>query len=176
MITCLLTRFVFFVIVGSLVWRVGSVRERLEDARCGRQASLCSPPFYTHRNGYKLVARLYLNGDGQGKATHLSAFLVVARGDFDALLAWPFRRKCTFTLLDQSANGNDSDNISDSFRPEPNANVNSFKRPTSEMNVAAGLPLFCPISVLHASDRYLRDNALFLKVAVDTNGVTNHQE
>jgi TNF receptor-associated factor 2 len=140
----------------------------LDDARLGRQTSLCSPPFYTHRYGYKLLTRLYLLGDGQGKASHLSVFLVVARGHYDALLSWPFRHKCTFTLVDQSMDSSKRIHISDSFRPDPSVNASSFRRPTSEMNVAAGLPLFCPLNTaLYDSDRYLKDNTIFLKVEVE---------
>lgn len=40
-----------------------------------------------------MCARLYLNGDGMGKGTHVSLFFVVMRGMYDALLKWPFRQK-----------------------------------------------------------------------------------
>jgi len=40
-----------------------------------------------------MCARLYLNGDGMGKGTHVSLFFVVMRGAYDALLKWPFRQK-----------------------------------------------------------------------------------
>lgn len=54
-----------------------------------------APPaaFYTAKYGYKLCLRLYLNGDGSGKKTHLSLFIVIMRGEYDALLPWPFRNK-----------------------------------------------------------------------------------
>ena len=40
-----------------------------------------------------MCTRLYLNGDGMGKGTHVSLFFVVMRGAYDALLKWPFRQK-----------------------------------------------------------------------------------
>ena len=49
--------------------------------------------------GYKMCARLYLNGDGMGKGTHVSLFFVVMRGTYDALLKWPFRQKVSCSLL-----------------------------------------------------------------------------
>lgn len=49
--------------------------------------------FYTAKYGYKLCLRLYLNGDGTGKRTHLSLFIVIMKGEYDALLPWPFRNK-----------------------------------------------------------------------------------
>ena len=50
-----------------------------------RQCAMCA--------GYKMCARLYLNGDGMGKGTHVSLFFVIMRGPCDALLKWPFRQK-----------------------------------------------------------------------------------
>lgn len=49
--------------------------------------------FYTAKYGYKVCLRVYLNGDGTGKGTHVSLFFVVMKGDYDALLPWPFRHK-----------------------------------------------------------------------------------
>lgn len=59
------------------------------------------PAFYSSKYGYKMCLRLYLNGDGTGRGTHLSLFFVVMRGKCDALLKWPFsqkvaRKKLTF--------------------------------------------------------------------------------
>lgn len=52
-----------------------------------------SPAFYTSRYGYKMCLRVYLNGDGTGRGTHLSLFFVVMKGPNDALLRWPFNQK-----------------------------------------------------------------------------------
>ena len=73
-----------------------------------------------------------------GKGTHLSLFFVVMRGDYDALLPWPFEQKVSFKLIDQTGN----QHIIESFRPDPNSP--SFQRPQSKMNVASGCPLFVP--------------------------------
>ncbi len=64
-----------------------------------------------------MCARLYLNGDGMGKGTHLSLFFVVMKGNYDALLTWPFRQKVTLMLMDQ----NNHEHIIDAFRPDPNS-------------------------------------------------------
>ena len=45
-----------------------------------------------------MCTRLYLNGDGMGKGTHVSLFFVVMRGAYDALLKWPFRQKVFSSL------------------------------------------------------------------------------
>jgi hypothetical protein len=148
---------------GCLLWRITNVYERIQEAKSGRQTSFYSPPFYTARDGYKMCSRIYLNGDGNGRNTHLSLFFVILRGEYDALLTWPFRQKVTFTLLDQSET---KEHVVDAFRPDPNSS--SFKRPISEMNIASGLPVFCPLSKLISTDReYIKDNTMFIKIRVD---------
>lgn len=54
---------------------------------------VCFAAFYTSKYGYKMCLRIYLNGDGTGRGTHLSLFFVVMRGHSDALLKWPFNQK-----------------------------------------------------------------------------------
>ncbi|XP_048734999.2 TNF receptor-associated factor 3-like isoform X2 [Ostrea edulis] len=153
---------------GVLMWKIRDYGRRKQDAKTGRTISLYSQPFYTGRFGYKLCARVYLNGDGVGKGTHMSLFFVVQRGEYDALLPWPFKQKVTLMLLDQEKG---TRHIVDSFRPDVTSS--SFKRPTMEMNIASGCPLFVSHSVLE-SPTYLRDDTIFIKIAVDIDDLKQH--
>lgn len=156
---------------GTLLWKITNVTERIQFARNGSQTSFYSPPFFTSRNGYKMCCRIYLNGDGNGRNTHLSIFFVIMRGEYDSLLKWPFKQKVTLILIDQTQSSS-KENIYDAFRPDPNSS--SFKRPISDMNVASGLPVFCPLSKLLSSDHeYVKDNTMFIKIIVDTNDLIN---
>ena len=130
----------------------------------GKTPSIYSQPFYTSLNGYKLCARMYLNGDGMERGTHLSLFVVVMRGEYDVLLEWPFHHKITLILIDQ----NSRRQICDAFRPDPTSS--SFRRPRCETNVASGCPLFCPLTTLE-SGGYIRDDAMSVKIAVDCSKV-----
>ena len=97
----------------------------------------------------------------------MSVFLVVMKGEFDALLAWPFKGKVTLTVLDQSSDVRSREHYSDSFRPDSSSS--SFQRPMSSMNIPSGLPLFIPLARLLSEDnRYVRDDSLFLRVTVGT--------
>ena len=155
---------------GTLLWKITNVHERIQEAKSGRQTSFYSPPFYTDRNGFKMCSRIYLNGDGNGRNTHLSLFFVILRGEYDALLKWPFRQKVTFILIDQSQSES-KENVYDAFRPDPNSS--SFRRPISEMNIASGLPVFCPLGKLMSTDHeYIKDNTMFIKIIVDTKDLT----
>jgi len=148
-----------------------------------------------------MCLRLYLNGDGTGRGTHLSLFFVVMRGKCDALLKWPFSQKVqiwknkgssptatvngpkekkkrkrwrsllssfsqvTLMLLDQ----NNREHIIDAFRPDVTST--SFQRPISEMNIASGCPLFCPLAKLAGKSPYMRDDTIFIKAIVDLTGL-----
>ena len=78
-----------------------------------------SPAFYTHRYGYKLVASVFPNGHASGNGSHLSVYIGVVKGDYDNLLEWPFRYPITFTLLDQCADTEKRQHLSESFLPNP---------------------------------------------------------
>jgi len=135
----------------------------------GSTLSLYSQPFYTSRYGYKLCARVYLNGDGTGRGSHISLFFVVMQGDYDELLTWPFRQRVTLALLDQRGFRR---HMADSFRPDPTST--SFQRPSSPMNVASGCPQFIEHSRLEAGDSpYLVHDTLFFKITVDTSDLVN---
>ena len=49
-----------------------------------------SPPFYTHKHGYKLCLRIHANGYGDGNSTHVSVGVVLISGEYDDQLRWPF--------------------------------------------------------------------------------------
>ncbi|KAM9306873.1 TNF receptor-associated factor 2 isoform 1-T2 [Pholidichthys leucotaenia] len=150
---------------GIFVWKIADFSRRRQDAVAGRTPAMFSPAFYSSKYGYKMCLRLYLNGDGTGRGTHLSLFFVVMRGKFDALLKWPFSQKVTLMLLDQ----NNREHIIDAFRPDVTST--SFQRPISEMNIASGCPLFCPLAKLAGKSPYLRDDTIFIKAIVDLTGL-----
>ena len=146
---------------GQLIWKITEFARRRNEAVSGQQVSFYSACFYTSRYGYKMCARIYLNGDGMGRGTHISVFFVVMRGQYDALLRWPFRQKVTFMLMDQD----NVEHVIDAFRPDPSSS--SFQRPRRETNIASGCPMFCSLTELN-NHAYVRDDTLFLKVIVDT--------
>uniref|UniRef100_A0A674PM29 TNF receptor-associated factor n=1 Tax=Takifugu rubripes TaxID=31033 RepID=A0A674PM29_TAKRU len=150
---------------GVFVWKISDFTKKRQDAVAGRAPAMFSSAFYTSKYGYKMCLRIYLNGDGTGRGTHLSLFFVVMRGHSDALLKWPFNQKVTLMLLDQ----NNREHIIDAFRPDISSS--SFQRPVSDMNIASGCPLFCPLPKLDCKNSYIRDDTIFIKVIVDLTGL-----
>lgn len=148
---------------GNLMWRITEWSKKRREAMSGQCTSIYSTAFYTSRSGYKMCVRLYPNGDGMGKGTHVSIFFVIMRGNYDALLSWPFNHRVIFRMIDQGPNGS---HLIDSFRPDPSST--SFKRPTSEMNIASGCPLFMPLSKLDdPAVAYVKDDVMFVNVCLD---------
>ena len=68
---------------------------------------ICSLPFYTSCEGYKMEIRIYPNGFSQGKGTHVSVFLkVLADGLYNDSLPWPFKGHFVIDMLNQSTDNN----------------------------------------------------------------------
>ena len=149
---------------GEFIWKIPEVARRTREAQMGKTLSLYSAPFFTSRFGYRLCLRVYLNGDGAGKGTHLSFFLTIMRSEYDGLLKWPFQQMVTLLLLDQDKRAN----IVQAFRPEPSSS--SFQKPKTAMNIASGCPKFAPLSVL-SNPSYVKEDTLYLKVIVDKTGL-----
>ncbi|XP_072331854.1 TNF receptor-associated factor 2-like [Scyliorhinus torazame] len=148
---------------GTLVWPIPDFSRKMQDAIDGRVPSIFSPPFFTSYSGYKLCLRLYLNGDGVGANTHLSLFLVIMKGKCDAISEWPFSKKVTFKLLDQSER---RQHVVSAFKPDVNSA--SFRKPTQPMNVASGCPEFLTLAQLRANWRgFVADEVMFIKVIVE---------
>ena len=141
---------------GHYIWKIPDITRRRRDALLGKTVSLYSAPFYTSRFGYRLCLRVYLDGDGSGKGRYISYFLTIMKGEYDALLEWPFQHMVTMTLVNQKGNNN----IVQSFRPNPTST--SFHRPQSDMNAASGCPKFAPLAILD-NPEFVVDDVVFFK-------------
>jgi len=127
--------------------------------------------------GFTFLVPAHPGSPGQGAVKRVLLLLllllltcvVCVQGDYDELLAWPFRQRVTLSVLDQRGTRK---HLADAFRPDPTSS--SFQRPTSPMNVASGCPMFIEHSRLEAPDSpYLVNDTIFFKVAVDTADLFN---
>jgi len=83
-------------------WRINNFSAILRHAKTGEKPSNESVPFYTDRTesyGYKLKVRIYPNG--RYASQNLSVYIVLMKGEYDAILPWPFKTKVKFTLIGQ---------------------------------------------------------------------------
>ena len=129
------------------LWNIDHYSPRFQEAVSDKTPSIYSPPFNVERFGYRVCARLYPSGDGMGQGMCKSLLFVITRGEYDAILAWPFMQKVHFKLFDQQR-----DTV-DAFRPDPNSS--SFKGPSAEMNIAPGFPSIISQKALREGGRFV---------------------
>ena len=145
---------------GELLWKIDKLDFRMAQAKLGKVAALHSAPCYTKQYEYKYCVRLYLQGDGEGKGTHISVFFVVMKSEFDELLRWPMRKQVIIQLVNLR---NEADSVIETFFS--NTRLSSFQRPTENMNVAVEYPRL--ISIEQFLNRgFVKDNSTFIKVTV----------
>ncbi|XP_064351943.1 TNF receptor-associated factor 4 isoform X1 [Camelus dromedarius] len=156
---------------GVLIWKIGSYGRRLQEAKAKPNLECFSPAFYTHKYGYKLQVSAFLNGNGSGEGTHLSLYIRVLPGAFDNLLEWPFARRVTFSLLDQSDPGlAKPQHVTETFHPDPN--WKNFQKPGTwrgsldESSLGFGYPKFISHQDIRKRN-YVRDDAVFIRASVE---------
>ena len=119
-----------------------------------------SPSYYTSPNGYHMALRVYANGGGISKGTHVSVLAPILKGKYDAQLKWPLIGKVTFTLLNQLEDKNHHQHILE-LTAENNAQAGS----------AWGYHDFIPHSALDYAAvnnrQYLKDDPLCFRMSVE---------
>lgn len=147
---------------GTLVWRITDFASKMTEAQGKEGMELISPSWYTSQFGYKLQASLFLNGNGTGEGTHLSLYIKLLPGEYDALLKWPFSHTVAFTLFDQSEK---ACNIVESFVPDPT--WENFQRPSKEPDTLGfGFPRFVSHETIYKRG-FVRDDVIFIRIKVD---------
>ena len=148
------------------IWKINNFSEILRQAKTDGKSNRESTPFYTDRSenyGYKIKVKVFPNGDWLGKNSYLSVYIIVMKGEYDAILPWPFRKKVRFTLIDQQEDPFKRENFVRQFVPVSYSDA--FARPVKEENPGCGCHKFLSHEQLH-SRRYIVDDTLFLQVEI----------
>ena len=114
----------------------------------------CSPPFYTHLGGYRMGLKVYANGNGEGKGTHVSVYVHLMKGEFDDLLKWPFCGEVTIQLKKNNPPHHQLIRSFDNATPDE-----CVCKPTEERNTGWGYFQYLPHTDLYAGG-YLKDDKL----------------
>lgn len=150
---------------GKFLWKISNYSQLFQQSATKREKEkLCSPPFYTGQNGYKLRAEAFLNGLGQGKGTHLSLYVVIMKGEYDAILPWPFQQRVDFVLIDQDNEVGARQNKV--WRLSCDRDSDYFKRPNKMKSLGFGCPKFVSLETLRTRN-YIRDNTIFISIDVE---------
>lgn len=149
---------------GTLLWKITDWSAKMAEAKSKDGLELVSPPFFTSQYGYKLQASMFLNGNGPGEGTHVSVYIKVLPGEYDALLKWPFSHSITFTLFEQGV-PNGQGGVAESFVPDPS--WENFQRPSLEPDqLGFGFPRFISHELLNRRP-FVKEDTVFLRVKVD---------
>ena len=120
---------------GVHTWKISDFGKVLEEAISGNETVIQSDVFDDCH--YKFSLSLYPNGEDPEFINHLSIYFHILKGEYDAMLSWPFSKEVTFTLIDQQENPDDRENIVHSFTAEPE-DEECFGRPTEDVNMGTG--------------------------------------
>ena len=127
----------------AFLWKIDGFSEILAKAKNEDKDEIYSDPLYTKTQtdgyGYKLKILICPNGIGDAKNTHLSVFISIMKGEYDAILPWHFNMKVKFTLIYQQDEPGKRDNKTAELIGE---NIPSFTRPTREENIEIGFKCF----------------------------------
>ena len=145
---------------GELIWKIDKIDFRMTQTSSGKVAVLHSAPSYTKQYEYKYCTWLCLQGDGMERPTHVSLFFVVMKSEYDHLLNWPMLKRITFELINQV---NEVESVIESFVSNPRSSY--FQRPTNDMSVASGCPMFIPIERF-LTEGFVVYNCAYIKATV----------
>ena len=73
--------------------------------------SIYTDPFYTAQGGYKMIMRVYPNGAGSCRGTHLSVFISLMKGENDNTLSFPINGIFKIKLLNWRQNSGNVEKI-----------------------------------------------------------------
>ena len=127
----------------------------------------CSPPFTTSPQGYTLCLKMYANGDGSGKGSHLSIFGFIMKGQHDDHLQWPFTGTIIIELLNWLE---DKKHYKRTLTIDTNDKFNRVTEGKYGDNI--GYPLFISHSSLTSSTtntQYLYQDCIRVRVQVIAN-------
>lgn len=144
------------------IWKIDYFSNILWRAKTREEEIIYSASFYTDRTdsyGYKLKVKCYPNCHWMGRNNCLLVCIVIMKGEYDAMLPWPFKKKVTLTLIDQQEDPLKRENKTHQLTAECSA------RPTQDEYIIARCPQFISHRNLY-SRCYLVADTLFLQVEV----------
>ena len=127
-----------------------------------------SPPFYTHKNGYKMRLEVYPNGYGDSKGTHISLFARLLKGENDCNLKWPMNINLTIQLINWHKNDSHFTDVI-YFAIAVSGACNQVMSPKEKADLLLGTYKFCDHSTLYAATRsiqYIEDDCICLRVKI----------
>ena len=125
------------------------------------ETPILSDAVYSYRFGRLMGIRIYPNGVGSGRGTHVAIFIHLMKSTLDDLLDWPYDGTITVSVLDRSGSRARSD-FSRIIQAKPN--LLAFQQPHEAIcRTGYGYERFARIQEFFGP-RYVKDNTLVLKI------------
>ena len=149
------------------IWKIISLSESMRLVKGGVEGRIESDPFFTGSYGYKLkvIACPSLHYV-TSKVTSLKIGIVLMEGKYDDILPWPFRKKITFTVIEQNEDLKERQNHITGYLSPPKSDQEDIflERPGEKMKaLESWLILYVP----YQTRRFIVNNTLFLQVDVE---------
>ena len=110
-----------------------------------------------------MCLRLFLNGTKTARGRFISLQFILMRGEFDAILLFPFCFFVVISLLDQT---DEQNHIVGKFQPEVLSRT--CQRPQLDVNIIHEILEFAPLDSLRKENNsYIRENTMFIKTIID---------
>jgi len=132
---------------GEFLWCIPNWQDKRKRAQDGTETEICSEPFYSHKNGYKMCLTMRPGGF-DGKGTHVFWSFCLMRGEFDNILQWPFPHAVKLELMNQETGLAHDSRICD-YKCDPTHDA--LKKPTRERNEAFYYRSLIPVSELSSN-------------------------
>ena len=149
------------------LWRVTDFWEKVSRAKNGKEVVIKSESFYLGLHGYKMRLLMHPNGVGKGENASISLFVALLKGQYDAILPWPFSYKIKFTVIDQNPDLKQRQNFTMSLLSDPSRE--NMRRPASEQNAGHGYYTFLSHEKLRERS-YVVNETLFIKFEASRSG------
>ena len=127
--------------------------------------SVYSPPFYSSPGGYKMCFKVYANGCGSGKGSHVSVFAYLMRGENDDHLSWPFTGTVKIEILNQLWDRNHH-LMNVEFKQYYGASQRVVVGDRAKVQAGRGKQHFISHSSLDRSTRYLKNDCLYIRFEI----------
>lgn len=143
---------------GQYLWNIRQFSEKLAAMRSGGRQLFFSQGFYTSPVGYKICGRINVSPHNDDQ---LALLIHLMKSPHDSALEWPFNGRIHLSVIHPT---NPDFTVSETMMSRPE--LDSFKRPTREMNTKAfGYPQFISIRDILAKG-FLTDDSLLVKIHI----------
>ena len=128
-----------------------------------------SDPFYSDDKGYRMCLRVIANGVGNGEGSHVSVFLYLMKGLYDANLNWPMIGSFDIELLNQKMDDKHHTNKIIKFNDKtPSASRVSSRQPDEMAHEGLGRNEFIShedIKKEMDDCQYLKGDCIFFRIS-----------